>query len=583
MREKNGRKRRRQSIRWKMFGSMFVLILFLMILINAIVYRRYTQDIEKTVLDYSGDTVRKISENMTDSVLALEENMMYKISSSELFIYQKNSENIARFSVEQHMHTFAELMKSQGLIVDRVYILDRYENFFCWDQSGETSESDIESQKSDAVRYIEENKDTLKSLRGKTIWRRFADEPDYVYLIKSVLDQDTLEYEGILCLAADRKFLDAVQKDLSFFMILYNENGELLYLPEELLGDIDKMQERPQKQEGVWKDYLVTESTVRKKGWTVEGAISRKMLRSGLGKMTKQIFLLELVFLALSAWLTAWLSKNMTINITALLRSFRSIGSGMMAEDIAYKEGDETAYLCEKFNEMNHRLQASVEQMAVDRTQKEKAEYNAIIAQMNPHFLYNALESINALAKIEGQEKISGAITELAGLLRASLPGAKQEISLRDELQYAGQYLSLQKLIKGDFLEWDITADPDVLECKVPKLILQPLLENAMKHGFAKSLDVAMLVIVAKEQNGKLLLQLCDNGVGMEKEVLRSILEENLQGQDREHIGIQSIQRRIRYLYGAGYGLDVQSTPGEGTVVNLSLPLNGKNQEEINV
>ncbi len=433
------------------------------------------------------------------------------------------------------------------------------------------------------MQYIEENKDTLKSLRGKTIWRRFADEPDYVYLIKSVLDQDTLEYEGILCLAADRKFLDAVQKDLSFFMILYNENGELLYLPEELLGDIDKMQERPQKQEGVWKDYLVTESTVRKKDWTVEGAISRKMLRSGLGKMTKQIFLLELVFLALSAWLTAWLSKNMTINITALLRSFRSIGSGMMAEDIAYKEGDETAYLCEKFNEMNHRLQASVEQMAVDRTQKEKAEYNAIIAQMNPHFLYNTLESINALAKIEGQEKISGAITELAGLLRASLPGAKQEISLRDELQYAGQYLSLQKLIKGDFLEWDITADPDVLECKVPKLILQPLLENAMKHGFAKSLDVAMLVIVAKEQNGKLLLQLCDNGVGMEKEVLRSILEENLQGQDREHIGIQSIQRRIRYLYGAGYRLDVQSTPGEGTVVNLSLPLNGKNQEEINV
>ena len=117
----------------------------------------------------------------------------------------------------------------------------------------------------------------------------------------------------------------------------------------------------------------------------------------------------------------------------------------------------------------------------------------------------------------------------------------------------------------------------------MPKLILQPLLENAMKHGFAKSLDVAMLVIVAKEQNGKLLLQLCDNGVGMEKEVLRSILEENLQGQDREHIGIQSIQRRIRYLYGAGYGLDVQSTPGEGTVINLSLPLNGKNQEEINV
>lgn len=580
MQEENGRKRRRQSIRWKMFGSMFVLILFLMILINAIVYHRYTHDIEKTVLDYSGDTVQKISENLTDTILALEENMMYKISSSELFDYQENPENVARFSVEQHMHTFAELMKSQDFAVDRVYVLDRYENFFCWDQRGKTSEN----RTSNVVQYIEENYDTLKSLRGKTIWRRFADEPDHIYLIKSVLDQDTLKYEGVLCLAADRKFLDAIQENLSFFMVLYDENGELLYLPEGLTDDIDKMQKRPTKQEGVWKNYLVTESKVRKKGWMVEGAISRKMLRSGLGKMTKQIFLLELVFLALSTLLTAWLSKNMTINITALIRSFRSIGSGMMAEDIVYKEGDETAYLCEKFNEMNHRLQSSVEQMAVDRTQKEKAEYNAIIAQMNPHFLYNTLESINALAKLEGQEKISGAITELAGLLRASLPGAIQEIPLRDELQYAGQYLSLQKLIKGDFLEWDITADPDVLDCKVPKLILQPLLENAMKHGFAKSLDVAMLVIVAKEENGKLLLDLCDNGAGMEKEVLQSILEEKkLQGQDREHIGIQSIQRRIRYLYGAGYGLTVQSTPGEGTVVSLSLPQNRKSQEETNV
>lgn len=583
MREENRRKRKRQSIRWKMFGSMFVLILFLMILINAIVYRRYTRDIEKTVLDYSGDTVQKISENLTDSILALEENMMYKISSSELFDYQNNPETIVRFSVEQHMHTFAELMKSQDFAVDRVYILDPYQNFFCWEQGQETSEAYSENQKSDAVQYIEENDDTLKNLRGKTIWRRFADEPDCVYLIKSVLNQDTLEYEGILCLAVNRKFLDAIQENLSFFMVLYDENGELLYLPEGLMDDIDQMQERPEKQEGVWKDYLVTESAVRKKGWTVEGAISRKMLRSGLGEMTKQIFLLELVFLAMSALLTAWLSKNMTINITALIRSFRSIGSGMKAEDIAYKEGDETAYLCEKFNEMNHRLQASVEQMAVDRTQKEKAEYNAIIAQMNPHFLYNTLESINALAKLEGQEKISGAITELAGLLRASLPGAKQEISLRDELQYARQYLSLQKLIKGEFLEWDITADPDVLDCNVPKLILQPLLENAMKHGFANSLEVAMLVIVAKEHEGKLLLELCDNGVGMEKEVLQSILEEKVQGRDREHIGIESIQRRIRYLYGAGYGLDVQSTPGEGTVVRLLLPLDRKNQEETNV
>lgn len=577
------KKRRMQSIRWKMFSSMFALILFLVLLVNVIVGRRYMKDMEKTVLDYSGDTVQKISENLTDTVLALEENMMYKISYSELFDYQKNPENIIRFSVEQHMHTFAELMKSQDFSVDRVYILDVYQNFFYWDKTGETADAYSKMQESEAGQYIETNYGQLKSLRGKTIWRRFEDDPGHIYLIKSVLNQDTLQYEGVLCLAAKRRFMDTIQENLSFFMILYDENGELLYLPEALAEDLEEMRRQPESSNGIWKGYLLTESAVRKKGWTVEGAISKKELRSGLGNMTRQIFLLELFFLLLSAVIAAWLSENMTGNITALIHSFRRIGAGMEAEDIHYKEGDETAYLCEKFNEMNHQLRDSVEQMAIDRTQKEKAEYNAILAQMNPHFLYNTLESINALAKLAGQEQISGAITELAGLLRVALSGKEQEIRLRDELQYARQYLELQKLVRGDLLEWDITAEPELLDCRVPKLILQPLLENAVKHGFAGQLDVAMLVVVAKEQDGKLLLELCDNGVGMEAEVLRSALEEALPEPDRVHIGIKSIQRRIRYLYGTEYGLTVQSSPGEGTVVRLLLPVNRKKQEEIHV
>lgn len=317
-------------------------------------------------------------------------------------------------------------------------------------------------------------------------------------------------------------------------------------------------------------------------GWKMIGVVPESVQAANYKNFRYYVFATVLVLMVMLLEGNQLVSRKISKPIRELDASVKAHEAGGKP-DIYIGGSSEIRHLGHSVQKSYEQIEKLMDEIIRQQNERRKSELDALQSQINPHFLYNTLESINALAKIEGQEKISGAITELAGLLRASLPGAKQEISLRDELQYAGQYLSLQKLIKGDFLEWDITADPDVLECKVPKLILQPLLENAMKHGFAKSLDVAMLVIVAKEQNGKLLLQLCDNGVGMEKEVLRSILEENVQGQDREHIGIQSIQRRIRYLYGAGYGLDVQSTPGEGTVVNLSLPLNGKNQEEINV
>lgn len=213
--------------------------------------------------------------------------------------------------------------------------------------------------------------------------------------------------------------------------------------------------------------------------------------------------------------------------------------------------------------------------MAMDRTQKEKAEYNALLAQMNPHFLYNTLESINALAKLHSQKDISEAITKLSRLLRASLSGKNQEIPLSQELDYIRQYLELQKLVSGEYLEWDITVDPSLLSCSIPKLLLQPLVENSIIHGFENKTETAMILILAKVADEKLIVELYDNGKGAEQELINKILlgddaKDSLR--ERSHIGINSIQRRIRYLYGEKYGLQISSNTGEGTIVKVILP-----------
>lgn len=566
-----------KSIRTRIFLGMLGLIFVLVMVINVIVFRKYMGDMEKEVVRYANDTVRKISENMTETISSLEENMMYKITDSGIFSYQENLADAVAYTIERKMQAFAELMKNNTFQVDTVYIRDPYNCVFYWDQNHTPHDYVREFQKTEAGRYIEDHYEFLKSQRGSTIWRRFSDDPDHIYLIKTVLNQNSLMYEGILCTVIEQDYFSSVEEDLNFQLAIYDENKTLLYSSSSLLDTAEKYAEELKDSNPADRGngYLNVVSKTEKKDWTIVGFISQKRFLDNIFQMFQQLFGLEILFILLSALLAAWLSKNMTVNISALISNFRRIGSGEEAGDIQYVPGDETAYLCEQFNHMNHRLKDSIAQMAMDRTQKEKAEYNALLAQMNPHFLYNTLESINALAKLHSQEDISEAITKLSRLLRASLSGKNQEIPLSQELDYIRQYLELQKLVSGEYLEWDITVDPSLLSCSIPKLLLQPLVENSIIHGFENKTETAMILILAKKADEKLIVELYDNGKGAEQELINKILlgddaKDSLR--ERSHIGINSIQRRIRYLYGEKYGLQISSNTGEGTIVKVILP-----------
>ena len=539
-----------KSIRAKMFLGMLGLIFVLVLVINAVVFRKYMGDMEKQVISYADDTVKKIAENMSETIYSLEENMMYKITDSEIFSYQDDLANAAAYSVERKMQAFAELMKTNTLQVATVYIRDKYNCVFYWDRSHTSHDYVREFQKTEAGTYIEEQYDSLKTQRGTTVWRRFSDDPDHIYLIKTVLNQDTLIYEGILCTVLDNAYFSAMEENLSFQLAIYDETGSLLYSSAPLLEAAENYADELKKSNPSARGngYLNVTSKIDKKDWTIVGFISQEEFWEGILEIFRQLFLLELLFILLSAWMAAWLSKNMTVNTSALIASFRKIGKGEEAGDIQYVPGDETAYLCEQFNHMNHRLKDSVAQMAMDRTQKEKAEYNALLAQMNPHFLYNTLESINALAKLQNQKEISQAITKLA-----ALPGNDQEILLSQELDYVRQYLELQKLVSGDRLEWEISVSESLLSCRLPKLLLQPLVENAIIHGFENMTETAMLIILVKQADEKLVIELYDNGKGFDQDVVEQIMEgvnSEKDKNDRSHIGISSIQRRIHYLYG---------------------------------
>ncbi len=486
------------SIRKKMFWAMYILILALTVMVDGIVYFAYKGDIEEKVLSFSQGMVFEMAENISDSVRKLEENMMYKITDSDMFSYQNTTVEESSFSIETKMQNFAALMNSKEFPVDSVYLCDMQGKDFFYGSDNSVYRNKQDFSKSKTGEYVKRNFDKMLAKRGVTAWRRFEDQPEKISLMKTVVNQKTLVLEGILCVVIDDGYFNSLEDNSSISMAVYDERDELLYRDAGL-----------QAAETVYSGkeidgYLFTKADVAKKRWRLVGYIREETILESLGQLMNSLLVIEVLFLLFSSVLAARISKGMTANISALIENLKRINRGEEAEEICFKSNDETAYLCQKFNDMNRQLKESVEMMAVNRTQKERAEYNALVSQMNPHFLYNTLETISAMAKLKGQDEIVSVITKLSGLLRSILSGDDQEICVSDELEFISRYLELQQLISGSALEWDIDADEEIKKCGIPKLILQPLIENAIIHG-ADNLSGTLMIVVLVRKKEKCL------------------------------------------------------------------------------
>ena len=194
-------------------------------------------------------------------------------------------------------------------------------------------------------------------------------------------------------------------------------------------------------------------------------------------------------------------------------------------------------------------------------------------AQLNPHFLYNTLDSVKWLGVTNHVPQVASMATNLAALLRAGISGDKF-ITLEEELELLEKYLDIQSLRFEDRFAWETDVDERFQHCIVPKLITQPLVENAIIHGVA-DMDDGYVKLTAREENGTLVLSVQDNGEGIPQEIL-----DRLNSPDREmpagHLGLRNVDRIVRLYYGEEYGISASAAPGEGSCVELRLPMKMK-------
>lgn len=284
------------------------------------------------------------------------------------------------------------------------------------------------------------------------------------------------------------------------------------------------------------------------------------------------------VYIAIIAFL--WFTfGRMAQNMKIMLENINRISQGEFElSPLRFSEGDELDILEKNISRMAVRIRRLMNQVVHDREQKQKNEYSLLEtryhelqAQVNPHVLFNILQSINGTAQIEGDMKVSRQICFLAKFFRGNIDRSYTFCTLGEEMDYAENYLKLYMDIYQDRLMVEIHVEESLRYVKIPTYILQPIVENAVVHGMEPSLKPCTVRITVAQKGEKMYIHVWDNGVGIDTEKLINLQTGRAQS---KRIGLRNVEERIRILYGEGYGLKIDSRQNEFTEVVLTLPVN---------
>lgn len=338
--------------------------------------------------------------------------------------------------------------------------------------------------------------------------------------------------------------------------------------------------------------YIYTTWRAKGNGMQVMNLISEKIILNGVFQLLNPIIWSAAFGVLLSAAIAVLISGQISSNLKLLLKNIRRVSKGDFSKKIVPTSYDEIGMLAIEFNEMSAQIQQLLDTVTNEKILKKNSElkalqfeYDSLQAKINPHFLYNTLESINSLAKLKGEPEIADSIYLLGNYLREAISSKKKYVLLEEEIQNIRNYVQIQQLSYGDKAETFFYADESLMETIVPKLILQPLVENAIVHGIEPKIGNGIIKITARCEGKDMLIEVWDDGVGFTEEQLKNSMENegvSAKKSSYEHtkVGLMAVHKRVRILYGEDYGITIKSAPDDGTCITIKLPIKFEDEVE---
>ena len=418
----------------------------------------------------------------------------------------------------------------------------------------------------------------------------------HIVLMKKLYGFPSKKSLGYVALDVNEKSLYDIISDIDLSqtgnVFLVNEEGRILAASsKELSGELLK---EPYiscfgEKEAFYRDvkigdqnYSIYNSAAISNGWHMMLAIPRDYYLRDVKKLKNIVILVTIITACMAALISALVSRNMTKPLRELTRAMENFGQGDFNINCEVNSEDEFGRLSHTFNQMVNDMNSLVSTVYEQKVMKQEAQMKSLQMQINPHFLYNTLDTINWMARIRHADDIGDMVAALGNMMRYSLE-KKSFVRIREEVKNLEDYLAIQNYRYQDKMEAAIKIDESLMDLYIPRLLIQPILENAIVHGIEEKLDKGHIVIAAWLEGDDLYIQVEDDGVGMTEEVISQILSEDYSMKKRGHtsIGVVNVNRRIQMIYGKDYGLLIQSVLGAGTRMTIHIPAVLKEQSDI--
>lgn len=319
--------------------------------------------------------------------------------------------------------------------------------------------------------------------------------------------------------------------------------------------------------------YLITSKYFKRMNWVVMGVIPLDEITADNSKVSFIIYLAGFFCVLLAVLSSIFLSRSISMPLVKLSKSIKKMGLGDFNVTIPLLGNDEVGVVSSRFNIMTKQISELIDQVYEEQKKKRKYELLALQAQIHPHFLYNTLESVCSLVQLNRNEDAFQMVKALARFYRFVLSKGKNVITIREELQIAENYLMIQKFRYQDKFDFNINVDPQLLDYPIISLSIQPLLENCLYHGIRNIRKKGLIAIEGYQEGDKVILSVSDDGVGMSEDAIALIFADEQTMTERYSFGVRSVSDRIKLFFGPEYGIQIYSKIGQGTRVELILPV----------
>ena len=594
------------KIRTRLVLLFAILSLIPLLVTVVLVYRDSSHAIKTKISTYSVEVMRQVSQNILRELDKLQNDSVEigfsDVVQSTLLHYDHMSEweiEDAKYRMrENNVKKFSFLHDVSDVVI---YTMDR-KKINAYGDSGFSFNL--------KPNYLDDYLHQLYDKDGGVIWTPVNKENEYhlvkygesadvasknngVLLGRAVKSLEKGDIIGYLMIRTNERQLSNIYKDIDIGqdsnIFILDKTGVVvssrsssvpvtsLYFDENLIKRIienDDIEQYVFPYESKGEKYLVSFARVEGVAWFVVGIIPFTYLNSDSNKIIVGAIFIGIGCFIIAVFLAYVFSAGLLSPLRKLQRAMDRVQQGDLSVTIPDKYYDEIGDVTRNFNYMLSEIKKLMLNVTYKEKQKRLAELKALQAQINPHFLSNTLNTVKFLAKAQKAENIESITTSLIQLFHMTMGKGEDLITIGEEMEYIKNYINIQEYRYLNKFKINYNMEPNILDCKIPRLLLQPVVENALIHGIGPMDGQGMVVIKGFCYDGAIKIIVTDNGVGIPAETLEVLLEEASPNNSMRlnGLGIANVEERIKLYFGMEYGLSIESVPGLYTTVEITLP-----------